>query len=140
MEVCNNSNDQYTKWAYIKFDVGAAGSAIDLAVLRLRARMWQGGPSPMSVQRSDASWSDRTLTWATRPVPAGGQAVAFTIVSTTSEWYAIDVTADVHAARQAGERHVSFLVRQTEPNGKVAYVDSIEGAGGSPQLVVTHRA
>jgi hypothetical protein len=48
--------------------------------------------------------------------------VPLTITTTTDQAYDLDVTALVSAAVAAGDPALTLVVRQTERNGKLAYV------------------
>jgi hypothetical protein len=136
LEICNNDTEQYARWAYLRTDTDAVTGPVSRAVVRLNARMWQRA-SPMEVYAVPAAWSARSLTWSNRPMPIGGPIAGFTVASTVSEWYEIDVTNHVDQLRRSGVTAVAFLIRQAERNGPVGYVNSVENADFRPHLVLS---
>ena len=136
-QVCNNSQEQYTRWTYLGADTAAVTGPLSSAVLRISARLWTGAPSPMGLYAVAAGWSESSLTWENRPSPEPDPVALFTIDSTSDQWYELDVTAHVNARRAMGLTAVAFVVRQLELNGKIAYVNSNRNPTEAPELVLT---
>ena len=59
LRVCNNGNEQYTRWTYLRGDTAAVPGPLTRAVVRINARLWTGDPSPMALFPVAAGWSQR---------------------------------------------------------------------------------
>ena len=83
-------------------------------------------------------WADTTLTWNGRPQPVGPPVTTFSIAGTAPTWYDLDVTAAVAAASSASTpSSVSFVIRQVQRNGPLAYVNPTNHwTADVPELVV----
>ncbi len=123
-QVCFNGSDQYTRLTYLSVDTAAVAGAVSTATLLVNARMSSGDASPMHVHAVSPSWDRELLTWNNRPAPSQLPIASFTVSGTSSQWYAVDVTAHVAAQRDAGETTAGFVIAQAERNGRLAYLYS----------------
>ncbi len=136
LHVCNNTSAAYDRWGYVKAQLGGVSTSVDNAILRINARLWTAGTSPMAVYAVSDAWQERTLTWNNRPMPQVVPLREFTILSANSTWYELDVTAWVAEAKQTGRPAVAFVIRQLERNGPLAYVNTSNHHEFRPELVV----
>ncbi len=139
LQVCNNGSAQYTRWAYLGADLPPLAGTVRRAVLRVNARLSGGSDSAHEVLATAADWFDAPLTWSNRPMPEGPSLAGFAIADTSPRWYELDVTTAVAAAHAAGVGRVSFVVRQVQRNGPLAYVNpSNHWTSDVPELIVEH--
>jgi hypothetical protein len=130
-------NAQYTRHAYLKFDVGAVSSAITNAKLRLFGTLASAEQIAVQVASvADTSWTETAIVWNNQPA-AGASALASVVVNSTSgQWYEWDVTAYVQGEKSAWRNVVSLVLM--DPSDSTNYCDfnSREAATNPPQLVV----
>lgn len=139
LQVCNNGNEQYARLAVLGADLDAIGTEVSRATLRLNARLSSGADVAHDVAVVDDGWSDTGLTWRNRPASDGPAVATFRIADFRPAWYELDVTAAVADARSRGATKISFVVRQVDRNGPLAYVNpSNHWTTDRPDLVIDH--
>lgn len=134
LEVCDNSNEQFTKIAYLSVDTAAYEPAVGSAQLRLRARMSRGGPSVLRVHAVDTPFAERAITWSDRPA-LGDDIARFTVEGTTEANYEVDISAHVISERAAGRTRITVAIVQQSP-GEVALIRSRQATIGRPVIAV----
>ncbi len=122
------------RYGYIKFDLSALTGA-DQAVLRVYGSIISGGsPTQLTVHPvEDDSWSESTITWATKPASPTTVLGSATVV-TGPAYYDIDVTAFVQS-ELTGDQIVTL--RLENDNQALIQLNSSENASNPPQLLVT---
>jgi trimeric autotransporter adhesin len=113
--------------SYLKFTVTGVTGSITSAALRLHVA--QASPDGgVLYPVADTSWSESSLTWATRP-PLGSTAIGAAGAVSTGTWIEIDLGSTI-----TGDGTYSFaLAGRTTP---AAWYDSSEAASNRPQLVL----
>jgi glucose/arabinose dehydrogenase/PKD repeat protein len=121
--------------SFLRFTVGA--STVSRAVLRLYGGLSSAGSIPVPVYPvASTTWSETSLTWATRPARGSTALATRTIASTAKTWHEWDVTSYVRAERAAGRTAVSFVVPGTVTSTPYAEFASREAAANRPELVI----
>ena len=132
-----NSPDN-TRRSYLKFDIGGINK-IGRATLRLYGHLSDGSSRQAQTTIyavSDPSWSERALTWNTRPVL--GAVVGRMIVNGTApQWFEVDVTVFVRAEQQAAHTVISLALRNVLHSSAYAEFGSRESGNVAPQLFIT---
>jgi hypothetical protein len=130
------------RYSYLRFDLQGVTGTITGATLRLYGRNTGTG----SYSRTEAvypvastTWIETGLggiTWNTKPA-LGASALATTVISTTSQFYAWNVGP--YVVQQQGAKAVSLvLVMPVKPsNNSLDRFNSREASSNQPQLVVT---
>lgn len=113
--------------SYLRFPVSGISGTVTRATLRLYVT--NGTPNGPLVHRVTDPWSETSVTWSTKPAPAGAALQNLGNVP-VSAWLDIDVTAAV-----AGNGDVDFLLIPESSDGFAA--SSRESATNKPTLVVT---
>jgi hypothetical protein len=128
-----------TRWYYAQVDTTAHQGTVARAVLRLRVAGVDGVRNDVEVLPTSAAWSASTITWATRPLPAGAALATAAVSGGAAAWYELDVTSHVRAERAAGRTAVAFVVRMVAPSGVVLTLPTAEWADAAarPQLLIT---
>ena len=128
-----------TRWYYAQVDTAAHQGTVGRAVLRMRVAGVDGVRNDIEVLATSAAWSASTVTWATRPQPAGAALATTAVTGGAATWYELDVTGHVRAERAAGRTAVSFVVRMVTASGVVLTLPTAEWADAAarPQLVIT---
>ncbi|WFE59086.1 DNRLRE domain-containing protein [Micromonospora sp. WMMD712] len=119
-----------TRISYLQFTVTRLFDPVTSARLRLHVQNTANAPSPAggTAREVGTDWSERTLTYATRPPSIGGPLGSLGTVRSNT-WYELDVTRAV-----TGNGFVAFSLSSDNPNG--AFYDSREVPNLSPQLIV----
>ncbi|MEL6110843.1 MAG: DNRLRE domain-containing protein, partial [Planctomycetota bacterium] len=124
-------------YAYLKFEIGSVvGETINaIAKFTVLENHTIGNHSIVAHAVSDNSWSEQLTTWSNAPLreTVSGQ-VSISSIDTT---YAVDITALVRAAVDAGESSVSIALGSTDYRD--IHVASREHANSEyrPKLVLT---
>ncbi len=131
-------------WSYLKFDLNGLPGVIVSAELRM-TRFSGDRPQEISVFLiQQDSWTEATLTGATRPAPtdppdASQLAVGQTTVSGYDRWVSANLTSAIRQEAQ-GDHILSLLVRENVlPQIDIRYYRSREAAvpdANKPQLVL----
>lgn len=129
-ETTLGSDGDPTRAAYLRFAVPALAGSVRSATLRLFVSnpTWNGP----DVHVTSSSWSESTLTYATRPAPVGAALRDLSAV-VAGAWIEIDVTSAVDAGGP-----VSFVLL-ADSNDRIE-VASREAATGRPELVIDSDA
>lgn len=134
--------ETYRKNGYISFNISGIESTADKVALRVAASSATGGS--LSVYRVDpaSTWPSTIMTWSNQPLAAGlaGSVTVKPLVDAGGpEWFGIDVTSHVLAARAAGYNKIAFRLTTDEASsGYVTdfIIKSDEDAGEEPFLEV----
>jgi hypothetical protein len=124
-----------TRHAYLRVGTAAHTTPIATANLRVSARNTGSGNNTLRLYAAaNATWSESSITWNTRPA-LGALLATFTVTSTTAAWTTVDVTAFVNAERAAGRADVAFVILEPS-NGSQVNVTSSEATANYPELVL----
>jgi hypothetical protein len=137
LETKLGSSSQYTRQAYLKFDIAAVQS-VQTARLRLFGSLTSVEDRSTLVRVSgvpDTSWNEGTLTWANKPA-LSAQLAAETIVDTTPRWYEWDVTSYVRAERSAGRAVLSLALSNAASTDQILRFHSRQAATNRPELII----
>jgi len=126
----------YTRKTYYKFPLDSVKS-VNRAILRLYGYNTENfayiNVSAFGI--TNDSWTERGITWnnapAALPTPLSSVAVGY-----QPKYYELDVT-DFVKAQFAGDKVVSFLVKDTANQNKNLRFNSMQNANNRPQLVIT---
>jgi hypothetical protein len=137
LHIKSNSDLDWTRHAYVKFDLGTLPS-VGSAKLRLYASLSESGSVSTSVYPMTGKvWAESTVTWNSRPgyisAPLGSVAVS----GTTYRWYEVDVTGYIKSEHLAGRRLVSFALHCPARSVPRINVSSREASSNRPELIVT---
>ena len=130
----------FSRETLLRFDLtGADLQSGDAAALRMYA---EASPTAtLRLQRVDPSWTEGSVTWATKPATTGDP-VGSELITERPGWHDVDVTALVQAARAEGAGAVSISVTTSTPTDSNITFASKERGDGSlrPQLLVAGKA
>ncbi|WP_018611218.1 DUF7594 domain-containing protein [Segetibacter koreensis] len=130
-----STSSGYTRASYLKFSLGNA-SKVGAAKLRIFGR---NADNTASVNISaysvdNDSWTESTITFSNAPT-ASTTALSSASVTDQSQYYEFDVT-DYVKAQFAGDKVVSFLVKDPSNQNKNLVFNSKENGINAPQLVI----
>ncbi len=127
--------DNYTREAYLQFDVSSI-SSVATAVLRVYGANTQDS-STVTVRAyssADDSWSESTVTYGSRPLP--GSLLDSTQINGTLEYYEFDLTSFVQSEVD-GDDIVTIVLTGTGDEDRMIEFNSSEESANTPELVVT---
>lgn len=135
----NSSGGGFARASYLKFSLATVTSA-QSAILRLYGRNTESTTTitVMAYGVNDDSWTESTITW--NNAPAALTSTLTTVnVSDAAMYYDFDVTPFVQS-QLAGDKIVSFLIK--DPGNQNRYIEfgSKEGSSNRPQLRITPNA
>ncbi len=137
LQICSNSDEEYVRRAFLATPITAAPGPYSQAVLRLYARVWQGGPSRIDVIPTPTDWEPATMSWNNQAEPVGAPVSSFVITSDEDAWYEADVTDHLNRLHADGVTAAGFTLRHAQRSGPVAYVSSPSARSDRPELVLT---
>ncbi len=131
-EVKTTANLSYCREMMIKFNVSDLETAENV-FLRLYGANVQDGTSCLLYCRgiSDDSWSENSITWATKP--SLGAPLATVSVNNTYQYYEMDVSSFVNS-EAAGDGIASFILQKNENNNQFLKFNSRENTLYPPEL------
>lgn len=133
----------FNRSAYVKFDISQVLDRVDSAKITLQSTSGPAGTTnQVRAVATDATWSEASVTYATRPASAAsGVSFPSPAVGQTVD---VDVTAAVRAALAAGESTVSLQILSPFGQGSGAQVNyaSSENANEAarPRLAINGGA
>ena len=132
------TDPQYIRESYLKLDISNVKPG-DTVTLRLYGRLSDTRAASVTTRIyavSSTSWTERGITWNTRPA-AGTTAQASVIVSgTTPQWYSVNLTSFIQAQRSAGKTSISIALKNSSDTLPYISFASRESTN-KPQLVIT---
>ena len=131
----------YTRQAYLQFNVGSVGTSFGHANLRLWGHLQSTPPDPTVVTRMyrvNDNWSESAITYNNRPGKiSGGTAPSAAITGDVGQWYNFDVTDYLRSERSAGESLFSTVAIADQGTTLVQFDSAESTRGHAPQLVIT---
>jgi endo-1,4-beta-xylanase len=137
MDIKNSTTD-FTRYAYIKFDISGISPTVANARLRLYGRHnGTVSPNTSAYGVTNNSWTETGITWANKP-SVGALQVSKTITQTT-QYYEWDVTSFVRSQKAAGATAVTLVLTMdaSPSDNQITSFNSREATGNRPQLVVS---
>lgn len=113
-----NSNADYIRESFLKFDLSAINQVVGKATLRLRVTNDDAGPTHVVRFVSDDSWSESTITWNNKP--STGASLGSAVSPPIGEWFEIDITSQVQT-ELAGDDLISLNIHEITNNQFVQY-------------------
>ena len=110
-----SSDPEFRRETYVTLDISGVQNG-NTVRLRLYGRLSDTREPSVTVAISPSSsnsWGETTLTWNTRPVVGTEEWGRVTVVGTTSRWYEVDLTQQVHIERSLGRGIISFVLRKS---------------------------
>jgi hypothetical protein len=130
----------YNREADLRFDLSSFSST-RIATLRLFGSIASSTQQPVLAVipgsgPNEATWTEAGVTYNTRPASTGSSASSATISGSTPRWYEWDVTSAVAAAKAAGAKTITFVVRSLTVTTPQIVFNSDEAASNRPELRV----
>ena len=110
-----SSDPAFRRETYVTLDISGVQSG-NRVRLRLYGRLSDTREPSVTVAispSSSSSWGETTMTWNNRPAVGSGEWGRVTVVGTTSRWYEVDLTQQVHIERSLGRSSISFVLRKS---------------------------
>ena len=129
-----------TRHTYLKFDTSSIEGSVSQVILRLnvftQVSSWPNSVTVQLRELANSSWAE-SINWNNRPPDSALGNVLGTIQAPVDppQWWEIDVTAYVAAARAAGSDVISFAVRSANSTNGGIEIWSRESST-PPELVV----
>jgi glucose/arabinose dehydrogenase len=134
-----NSGTNQDRQIYIRFDISSFSANISSAKLRLYGSLNNSNTSNVNVDVRDVTdntWSETTITYSNKPVPAAAVTASKIILNTTPQYYEWDLTAYLIAKKNAGATMISLNLQTTNVISSQAVFNTKENASGKPELAV----
>lgn len=130
--VKDSTTSSYDRKTYLKFDLSDYFSGVTSAILRLYGNVTEG-TSPVAINAytvSSDSWNESSITWNTAPTT--GTLAGSVTVTTSLQWYEIDLTSYVNS--QISGDGILTIALTTSANQTVTFQSS-EGTQ-APELLI----
>lgn len=132
--VQKNVNQEFQ--SYIKFDLSSLfGTSVISAKLRVRLRSNSVAHTIKVYSCNDDSWTNGGITWNNKP--AAGTQQASIDLTTTLDWYEVDITSWA-ASQFAGDKLVTVILMDDQSQNRNSQYYGIETGAGAyePRLVI----
>ena len=140
LAVKSSTSSGFTRYSYLKFALAGVGDVVS-AKLRVFGRNTDTTISNIKISSfsilNDSSWNENGITWNT--APAIGTFLSFSGVNNQGRYYEFDVTGFVQE-QFAGDKVVTFLIKDTSNQNKNVVFNSKENLQNPPQLVIATTA
>ncbi len=134
--VKGSASSGFTRSTYLKFSLDSVKN-VNRAILRLYGSNTESLAliNILAFGVTNDSWIEKGITWNTSPVPVIPY-LSSVSVNNQLKYYEFDVTNFVKA-QFAGDKIVSFLIKDTANQNKTLTFNSRQNASNHPQLVIT---
>lgn len=137
LAVKTDPNPDFHREAVIMFDLAAAPTAFDQALMEFTAQVSDSAGTEIDVEiyAVGSEWTEDTVTWNTRP--ALGDHLATVHIDSQRRRHRVDLTDYVRTQRATGHARISVAVRQDPPTGRGLNVNipSRIDPAAAPQLI-----
>jgi hypothetical protein len=126
------------RYAYLKFDLSTL-TTVGSAKLRLFGRLNDTAAGSVTTgifASTNTSWTESGLTWNNKPSFGEVPLATARVTSDAARWYEWDLTDYLRRQKDAGERFVTLVVKNTTRPRAAAGFNSDEAGSNRPQLVV----
>ncbi|MFD0714360.1 DNRLRE domain-containing protein [Paenibacillus sp. GCM10027626] len=140
--VIKKGNPDLTRESYMKFDFAGFSAEVESVTLVVYGAAGEGNQASIQLHKvTDNNWSEKTITWNTKP-SYESQALSSITLDKTVKSYEIDITEQV-IEQLAADKMVSIAFVQPEmPGGQglVVILNSKENTIQQPYVEVKYRA
>lgn len=135
--VKGSASSGYARRSYLKFSLNVSGiGTITSAKLRIYGRNTDNTSAIQAwlYAADNDNWTESGITWNNAPA-ASGPPLSSAAVNDQSKYYELDVSASVKA-QFAGDKVVSFLIKDTLNQNRNLVFSSKENNTNKPQLII----
>jgi hypothetical protein len=131
------TDPQYIRESYMKLDISDVKPG-DTVTLRLYGRLSDTRAASVTTRIyavSSTSWTERGITWNTRPTAETTAQASVVVSGTASRWYSVNLTSFIQAQRSAGNTSVSIALKN--PSDTLPYISfASRESTNQPQLLI----
>ncbi|HUP13199.1 MAG TPA: putative Ig domain-containing protein, partial [Niastella sp.] len=136
--VVKTTSGSAARSTYLRFPLNNVSGSVSKAVLRVYGRCTDVGVTTTigAFGVTDDSWNENTITWNNAPAATSSTPLSTVSLGNTSVFADLDVTSFVQA-QMAGDKTVSFVIKQPSVLNRFVQLNSRENSKNGPQLIVT---